>query len=458
MLFQEGYAINPPHNPTALSGSLRAINMEFNFYPAVSSISASTVIRATLEMSVREASRCMQEYDVTALLIEANNERYIFSAEDLLQYVRDGGDILNPIALAPIKTLICIPEYIPIVSVIEIIEKQQVKYIGVSDLQNNIVKILSDLDILYAIDPHVLFERKHVDDLLTNSSVTTFTADWVLEDVLCHLKNLQDAIIIVEKGVPVGIMTGKDLCRIISAGQATDQPLSFYMTSPVITTEMSTSIHEAIAQLKTNNVNRVVIVDRNRQFVKVISRSELVGFAYGVWMTLVKKQANELREMVGMLEAKAIGFEKAAIMDPMTGLGNRKLLHNKVSEEIKLIRRYHSAPFSLALIEIDFFKKNLEIWGHRLCDEILKAVTATLSESIRTTDNLIRWDGDAFAILLPNTTVMGAGEFAYRVRSTITEAPVVDDIKLTISMGMAQFSPDEKDSEFFERTGQAGAL
>ena len=50
---------------------------------------------------------------------------------------------------------------------------------------------------------------------------------------------------------------------------------------------------------------------------------------------------------------------------------------------------------------------------------------------------------------------MGAGEFAYRVRSTITESPVVNDIKLTLSMGMAQFSPDEKDSEFFERTGQA---
>jgi len=429
--------------------------MDFNFFPTVSSISASTVIRATLEMSVREASKCMQEYDVTTLLIEANNARYIFSVEDLLQYVRDGGDVLNTLAQAPIKTLTCIPEYLPIVSVIDIIEKQRVKYIGVSDLRNNIVKILSDLDILYAIDPHVLFERTPVNDLLVNTNATTFTADWILEDVLCHLKNLQDAIIIVEKGVPVGIITGKDLCRIISAGQAIDQPLSFYMTTPVITTEMSTSIHEAIIQLKTNNINRVIIVDRNRQFVKVISRTELIGFAYGVWMTLVKKQANELREMVGMLEEKAKGFDKTAIMDPMTGLGNRKLLHNKVSEEIKRIRRYHSAPFSLALIEIDFFKKNLEIWGHRLCDEILKAVTATLSVSIRTTDNLIRWDGDGFAILLPNTTLMGAGEFAYRVRSTITEAPVVDDIKLTISMGMAQFSPDEEDSEFFERTGQA---
>ena len=455
MLLLETYAINPPYNPTVLPGFLRALNMEFNLFPAVSSIPASTVIRGTLEMTVQEAVRCMQEYDVTALLIEVNNERYIFSVEDLLQYVRDGGDYLNPIAHAPIKTLICIPEYIPIVSVIEVIEKQQVKYIGVSDLQNNIVKILSDLDILYAIDPHVLFERKHVDELLTNSNVITFTADWILEDVLCHLQNLQDVIIVVNKGVPIGIITGKDLRRIISTGQSTDQPLSFYMNSPVITTEMATSIHEAIIQLKSNNINRVVIVDRNQQFVKVVSRSELVGFAYGVWMTLVKKQANELREMVGMLEAKAIGFQKAANLDPMTGLGNRKLLHNKISEEIKRIRRYQSAPFSLALIEIDFFKKNLEIWGHRLCDEILKAVTATLSESIRTTDNLIRWDGDAFAILLPNTTVMGAGEFAYRVRSTITEAPVVNDIKLTISMGMAQFSPDEKDSEFFERTGQA---
>ena len=190
--------------------------MEFNFFPTVSSISAPTVIRATLEMSIRDASKCMEEYDVTALLIEANNERYIISVEDILQYVRDGGNILNPITQAPIKTLICIPEYIPVVSVIEIIEKQQVKYIGVSDLQNKIVKILSDLDILYAIDPNVLFERKTVNDLLVTTNAITFTADWILEDVLCHLKNLQDAIIIVEKGVPIGIITGKDMCRIIA--------------------------------------------------------------------------------------------------------------------------------------------------------------------------------------------------------------------------------------------------
>jgi diguanylate cyclase (GGDEF)-like protein len=269
------------------------------------------------------------------------------------------------------------------------------------------------------------------------------------------LKQLRDAIIIVEAGVPVGIFTGKDLCRIISSGESTSNPLSFYMTSPVMTIEISTSIHDALLLLKTSRINRVVIVDKNRQFVKVLSRSELVGFAYGVWMTLVKKHGSELREMIGMLEAKAIGFDQTTVMDPLTGLGNRNLLHNKISEEIKRIRRYHSAPFSLALIEIDFFKNNLETWSHRLCDEILKAVTATLSESIRTTDDLVRWDGDAFAILLPNTTVTGAGEFASRVRSTITQAPVLDDIKLTISMGMAQFSPHEKDSEFFERTGQA---
>jgi diguanylate cyclase len=429
--------------------------MEFNFFPTVSSISAPIVIQATLGMSVCDASKLMEEYDVTVLLIEANNERYIISVEDILQYVRDGGNILNPIAQAPFRTLICIPEYIPIVSVIETIEKQQVKYIGVTDTQNNVVKILSDLDILYAIDPHVLFEKKSVADLLVTTNATTFTADWILDDVLCHLRNLQDAIVIVENNVPTGIITGKDLCRIIASGQATDQPLNFYMTTPVVTTELSASIHEAIMHLKNSNVNRVVIVDHNRQFVKVVSRSELVGFAYGVWMTLLKKQAGDMREMVNLLEAKATDFDKSTILDPMTGLGNRNLLQNKVSEEIKRIRRYHSAPFSLALIQIDFFKKNLEIWGHQLCDEILKAVTTTLSESIRTTDNLIRWDGDAFAILLPNTTVSGAGEFAYRVRSTITESPVVEDIKLTISMGMAQFSPDEKDTEFFERTGQA---
>ena len=56
-------------------------------------------------------------------------------------------------------------------------------------------------------------------ELIARSEPMTFTADWILDDVLCHLNKVEDAVIVVDEGSPIGIVTTKDVFRLISAGK-----------------------------------------------------------------------------------------------------------------------------------------------------------------------------------------------------------------------------------------------
>ncbi len=93
---------------------------------------------------------------------------------------------------------------------------------------------------------------------MTRVEPVTFTADWILEDVLNHLQKMEDSIIVVESKIPIGIITTKDIFKLISSADTTDRPLREYMNSPVITTKVSSTIQDALAQLKTFHIKRSI--------------------------------------------------------------------------------------------------------------------------------------------------------------------------------------------------------
>jgi CBS-domain-containing membrane protein len=111
------------------------------------------------------------------------------------------------------------------------------------------------------------------------------------------------------------------------------------MSSPVITAHTGTTINESLLQLKQHRIKRTIIVDDEQQLVGVIPQSELISYAYGSWMNILKDHSSELQELVDMLEVKARRLELLAVTDVLTGLGNRRLLHRKMDEEVERIGR-----------------------------------------------------------------------------------------------------------------------
>lgn len=110
--------------------------------------------------------------------------------------------------------------------------------------------------------------------------------------------------------------------------------------------------------------------------------------------------------------------------DPLTGLRNRRAFEAIFEKEAAECRRY-GRPLSLAILDVDHFKQVNDTWGHEAGDAALRAVGALLESAVREVDVAARLGGEEFVVLLPETGMDGAREFAERLRRRIEDEVVV---------------------------------
>ncbi|HEX2199661.1 MAG TPA: diguanylate cyclase [Burkholderiales bacterium] len=128
-----------------------------------------------------------------------------------------------------------------------------------------------------------------------------------------------------------------------------------------------------------------------------------------------------------------------AAVDPLTGVGNRRLFDQALAVEMGRARRY-AEPLSLVLADLDHFKRVNDTRGHAAGDEVLREVGRALRECARGADVVARYGGEEFAIILPHTTLAQALRFAERARRAISGLPA----GVTASFGAAQLGPQDE--------------
>jgi diguanylate cyclase (GGDEF)-like protein len=142
----------------------------------------------------------------------------------------------------------------------------------------------------------------------------------------------------------------------------------------------------------------------------------------------------------GRLEVRQEGLRLLSQVDPLTSLGNRRLLHQRMAYEIVRHRRTHRRVALLAL-DLDGFKQVNERFGHMAGDEILREVAKAMDRAVREQDTVVRWGGDEFCVLAPETGWHEAERLAVRLRSAVARA--AGELEgLSVSVGYAVF-PDE---------------
>jgi diguanylate cyclase (GGDEF)-like protein len=134
---------------------------------------------------------------------------------------------------------------------------------------------------------------------------------------------------------------------------------------------------------------------------------------------------------------------KQANRDSLTGVANRR--HFLSAAEYELSRGYrYKNNLALAIVDIDFFKKINDEYGHLIGDEALKVFCSVCKESLRATDILARIGGEEFAVMLPSSTLSEAKEVLERVRLAVEnhaiELPNKNPLKFTASFGVTATS------------------
>jgi diguanylate cyclase (GGDEF)-like protein len=135
--------------------------------------------------------------------------------------------------------------------------------------------------------------------------------------------------------------------------------------------------------------------------------------------------------------------------DSLTGLYNRGYLIELANHEVALAKR-HERPFAVLMVDIDYFKKVNDTYGHDAGDRVLKAVADASSRCLREIDHIGRFGGEEFVCILPETTERDALICAERLRKSIEQLRIVTpkaEIGLTASIGVAVSSPAHADWE-----------
>jgi len=169
--------------------------------------------------------------------------------------------------------------------------------------------------------------------------------------------------------------------------------------------------------------------------------------------------SHSINRMLALIRKQVVMLESIALTDPLTQIANRRAFDERIEVEMSLHRR-NQTPLSLLIIDVDFFKRYNDQYGHPAGDEILKAVGNLLSViACRPSDLPARIGGEEFAVILPLTDLAGATHVAELLTSKLAElklphedSPISGLITLCIGVAVAG---DEEISAFVQRADKA---
>lgn len=153
-------------------------------------------------------------------------------------------------------------------------------------------------------------------------------------------------------------------------------------------------------------------------------------------------QYEELAARIYGLLKRTKNFEQLAFRDPLTGVFNRRYFDLQIGMELQRIERY-PAPISLVFIDIDYFKRVNDTYGHHVGDLVLQGLAHLLQTNLRSTDLLARFGGEEFVIALPNTSSEQAHSMMQNILHIISSNPVAQyegkPFSITFSAGVAEW-------------------
>lgn len=230
-------------------------------------------------------------------------------------------------------------------------------------------------------------------------------------------------------------------------------------------------ILDGISQI-TSESKYMLIDDGKIGIFPLIGEKSLLGCVVA-HSNIDKLTKNEIEYLNQLTKQSSITIHRAnvyaevlqhATLDALTGLNNRRQFELRLKQEVSTSIR-QDKPLCAIMLDVDFFKKVNDTYGHVAGDIVLKNVAALIKQELREYDIASRYGGEEFAILLPFTKIEEAFAVAQRLRNTventqidITEAENKNDVKfvnVTVSIGVYQYKPGDTEQDLYANADKA---
>lgn len=211
----------------------------------------------------------------------------------------------------------------------------------------------------------------------------------------------------------------------------------------------------------TKNSTYIITEDKKTGIFPLIQEKQLIG-AIVAYSNIDVLSNNDIQYLQQLSNQSSITIQRASVygeilkhatLDALTGLYNRRQFDVRLGQEISTAKRQKHSLCCI-MTDIDYFKKINDTYGHIAGDCVLKQIGKIIPQELREYDIAARYGGEEFSILLPYTSIQEAAAVAQRLRKAvenadidITEArvPNVKTIKITISVGVSEYSNAIKD-------------
>jgi diguanylate cyclase (GGDEF)-like protein len=195
----------------------------------------------------------------------------------------------------------------------------------------------------------------------------------------------------------------------------------------------------------------------SRSLTSLTGQWELMLVGQGLWVllltVLIVASAIGLFLLTRRLRRIRLAQAELARIDPLTGLLNRRAFLERCALERSRVSR-QASPLSLALLDLDHFKRVNDLYGHQAGDQALHGFAKAVVRAMRSTDAVARTGGEEFAVLMPGTDRELAMEISERIRAEVSTVKLPQG-NLTTSIGVASWDGEETFENWFRRADQA---
>jgi len=424
-------------------------------FPRISDIASTSVVYISIEESISDALNTMLKYNHRNVVVTDKSSFKILTVIDILDAQERGISLDSPLSMLNLSVIPVISKDKNVLDTLSYLN-ESIEYICVLNRDGSLYGIVTHTDITSNIDPDTLMDNyKLTDYLKLNRRMKWVDKDEILSNLLKDMiQSAFDNAIIVDNMKPIGILTTKDIIRLIKTDINIETKIYEHMSSPVEVIDKNASIREALEFVKKKHYKRVIVVDDEGKLSGIITQKELISLTYSRWSILMKEYQEELAELNHILESKNKEYEMKASIDPLTGLYNRyKFSELYLSAYKTMTQRYND--MSLIMMDIDFFKKINDTYGHNMGDIALEKISKTLLESLRDIDIICRWGGEEFIVLLPTVNIQNAFTIAQKLRTNIEKLSIKPIKHISASFGISQVKEGDTMQSAIDRADKA---
>lgn len=272
--------------------------------------------------------------------------------------------------------------------------------------------------------------------VMSKDVLTTHKEDSILSMLERLQKHRIGAVVVINKdNMPIGIITERDVIQALVSykEEIFKKQAQDIMSAPVLTIDPEEDIDSAAILMTLNGIRRIPVT-RDNKLAGLITYRDLT---------------NALRKSYYTLEEKAERLEDMANKDPLTGLFNKRFITEELKREFESAAKT-GASMAVIMLDIDFFKKVNDTYGHPCGDHVLKTLAGIMQSKSRDINIVGRYGGEEFIIIGPISDAKSSYFFAERLRATVESTPFLWEGKeffLTISAGVCVWNPKIKDAK-----------